>query len=519
MLPTSAAVTLTADLSHANARRAPPRFEMTMIRLLAVALLAVIGALALRPEAAAAHAVPLEYSPKRNSLVSGTGGLVTIRFSEPLSLLEPTDARVVDGDGAQVDTGQARISPANAATLEIPVRGELRDDTYTVSYRLISADSHIIVGVWVFGVGPGPLAAPFFGGAVRAGPSETGGWAVAARFAELAFLGGLFGLIVFTPLVWNPVWRRQPPAGDDEASLVTWGRDTTWTAIGICALGAMFAEAFLLVVYTAQTAGTSVLDAATSTTGISGTLANTRLGELLQIRSTLLFVVFMLCIVAVYWLLGRRAYQTIRDPAATAVTAVLGVLAFGVLVAVSAQGHASQAPRSALQVGADALHLAAVAVWLTGLALVALCLWRLPRLAPSGRLRATQVLTRFSTVALGAVALVLATGTLRSLGELSAPEQLWTTDYGRTLLAKMCLLLVVMAVAARNRRTVNSLTRLAGTSAVGIARVRRLVTVELAIALAVIAVASILVATPPGRTADARDLAAAPGTETVVADD
>ena len=95
-----------------------------------------------------------------------------------------------------------------------------------------------------------------------------------------------------------------------------------------------------------------------------------------------------------------------------------------------------------------------------------------------------RVLARFSRLALVALVLVVATGTLRALAELDAPRQLWETGYGRTILLKVALLCPLVALAARNRRAATA----------------RLVGAELALALAIVLVASLLVAEVPGRS-------------------
>ena len=53
------------------------------------------------------------------------------------------------------------------------------------------------------------------------------------------------------------------------------------------------------------------------------------------------------------------------------------------------------------------------------------------------------MLGRFSGVALVAVAVAILTGVFRSIGELSDPAELWQTDYGRSILYKVALLVPI----------------------------------------------------------------------------
>ena len=53
--------------------------------------------------------------------------------------------------------------------------------------------------------------------------------------------------------------------------------------------------------------------------------------------------------------------------------------------------------------------------------------------------------------------MIAVTGLARLAGELSAPEQLWSTGYGNDLLLKTALLCPVLLVARRSRRVAAAL--------------------------------------------------------------
>ena len=59
---------------------------------------------------------------------------------------------------------------------------------------------------------------------------------------------------------------------------------------------------------------------------------------------------------------------------------------------------------------------------------------------------AQQVVRRFSTLAVGAVAVIGLTGLIRAYGELSAVGDLSATGYGRLLLIKSTLLTALVAI-------------------------------------------------------------------------
>ena len=87
-------------------------------------------------------------------------------------------------------------------------------------------------------------------------------------------------------------------------------------------------------------------------------------------------------------------------------------------------------------------HFAAAAVWIGGLVQLVFVLREgAPR----------DVVRRFSTLALGAVAVLSVTGVIRAIGELRSVSQVWTTGYGRLLIVKTGLLAVLVGFGWLNR--------------------------------------------------------------------
>lgn len=469
-------------------------------------LLPILAALVLlaMPSLALGHAQLIRSTPQAESPGNASPAAVRMEFSEAVTLLKPTDMEVVNENGESVTAGAAKVTTDNVRAVEVPLAPELPDGTYTVRYRVVSADSHIIPGAYAFGVGPGAVKPPNLGGATSEGPSMTGPWSVSARFFELVCLGGLLGLTAFRWLVWAPAWRsrwtRDLPRATREAGL-GWGRDAYWTAFGILAVSAMVAETYLLVVYSAAALGTGVADALTNTTGISTVLSTTRLGSLVQLRGALLFGLFA---VGIWQFLAEfGGQQGEKPPEATGPrlpSAVMAGLVVAVLYGIATQGHASQAPWPRVQVAADLAHMVAASTWAAGLAVLWSSLRALRTRMRSGGDRAgTAVLVEFSRVAQWAVAMIVATGIVRSVGELSSVEQLWDTRYGVVLMVKVGLFALVGIFALRNRRIVNTVTRRPQPSAAALAMVRRTLMAEVIGSLVVVAVAALLVAEVPGR--------------------
>jgi putative copper export protein len=198
-------------------------------------------------------------------------------------------------------------------------------------------------------------------------------------------------------------------------------------------------------------------------------------------------VLARLAIVApLLWLAARTRRRT---GAENAVSAGLGI---ALLLSFSLISHAGAQP-GLLPVAADLLHLGGVAAWGGALAYGA---WLLPwRPSEAATPSATDAVGRLSAVGGWGVTLILATGVYASLKNLWGPRALTETPYGRALLIKLALVVVVLGVAAVNRWVlIPSLNRrLRG------ARLGALMKVESLLLLAVLGVTAVLVSqSPPG---------------------
>jgi putative copper export protein len=111
-----------------------------------------------------------------------------------------------------------------------------------------------------------------------------------------------------------------------------------------------------------------------------------------------------------------------------------------------------------------------------------------------GDLAATMV-HRFSPLALSAFALLAVTGLITAWKHLKRLDALWTTAYGWTLIAKLCVVLIVIALGAWNWRRQRPL--LGSESAAGV--LRRSATFEVIAATIVLVITSVLVSLPSPR--------------------
>lgn len=118
----------------------------------AVAGLAALGAGLRAAPLVHAHAQLLRSVPARRGVVPAAPARVRLWFNERI---EPAFPRVAvhDERGGRVDLGDVRVGPEDPTELSVGLP-PLAPGTYTVRYRVLSVDGHVIEGEFVFTVRP-----------------------------------------------------------------------------------------------------------------------------------------------------------------------------------------------------------------------------------------------------------------------------------------------------------------------------------------------------------------------------
>lgn len=124
------------------------------------ALLAAVAAGALLLGAgwhtpAAAHASLLSSTPSDGERLEAAPEQVTLTFNESMS--EPAYIVVTGPDGEQAAEGEVAVDGADVSVALVDGVGE---GSYTVAFRVVSADGHPVTGQYAFGVGDGPISTP-----------------------------------------------------------------------------------------------------------------------------------------------------------------------------------------------------------------------------------------------------------------------------------------------------------------------------------------------------------------------
>jgi copper transport protein len=430
--------------------------------------LALACALASAP-AALAHAQLLGTSPESGSTVATQPKEVIFKFNQNVGGTLGA-VRVYDANGNEVDNLDVSHAEGQEHWMGVGLKPGLPDGTYTATYRVISADTHIVYGGLVFNLGHAG-AAPKFTVAGLIGRNKAG------KVTEVAFgvIRGLdyltialfLGGLAFMLVAWAPALAAeadQDPRWSLGASLFT--RRLRGLLLTSAALGAVVSVLGILL--QGASAGGVSLWSSLKATVLENTLEN-RFGEVWGLR-------------AIDWLLlgglltlglaleRRTDRQPRSDDSAAAPTAqrtrllglprwTLGLLGLGgayLAITPALSGHASIQSPTGLFFPSDVLHVLAASVWVGGIACLLLALPVATRRleAPQRSRLLLAVLTRFSPLALGCVTVIAVTGVLQAYIDVRSLHGLLHSTYGALIIAKTVLLLALIGLGWVNRERV-----------------------------------------------------------------
>lgn len=404
------------------------------------ALVLAVG-LTLSPRASA-HALLAGSTPPSGSLVSTPPRAVTLTFTETPEPALST-VQVLDSEGRRVDLRGPQPVPGRSRTLEVPLR-PLGRGVYTVTWRTVSqVDGHVTGGAFAFGVGvaapaplgPQPASAPW--------PSLAD---VASRWAIYMGLGGLLGGALVAVLL---------------ADLVPAPRGFLWAAWALATAGVLG-----LALAQAGAAGAEF-----------GRFLGTPLGRAIGWR----LLPLLLAAGGLIYDSRRRAGPWWSS------WSVVGAGAMGMAFAHVLAGHAGagSGPWRWPNILDQWAHAVAVGLWLGGLAVL------LVKARDLSGTRRRDVVRRFSGAAGILLAVVVATGILRAVDEVRSPGALLATDFGRVVLLKASLLLVLAGLGAVNRYWSLPMVHLS------LHRVRRVGAAELLVGALALGATALLTGFPP----------------------
>lgn len=172
--------------------------------------------------------------------------------------------------------------------------------------------------------------------------------------------------------------------------------------------------------------------------------------------------------------------------------ALLALALFAVTRA--SMGHAGEEGLWTLAIAAEAVHFSAIGVWTGAVFVSAWYALHTSAIGSSGARTTDRYLDLMSRAAMVAVIAIVITGVYSGWHRVGAPEHLAHTTYGKTLLIKVGLVLVAIALGGYNKYFG---LPLASRSIAGVRLARTVLKVESVVLLSVLLAAAILTAQQP----------------------
>ncbi len=462
--------------------------------------------------AAFAHAQLVGTSPQSGTTVASQPKTVIFEFNEAVGGTLGA-VRVYDARGNEVDDLNVTHPRGHSHWMGVGLKAHLPDGTYTATYRVVSADTHVVYGGLVFNIGhAGAVPAVTVPGLIAR--DESGHVTKVAfgvvRALDYLSIALMLGGLAFLLIAWLPA---RSALADEQPQ---------WRAAS-----AAFARRLRRLLYAAAALGfvisvLGVLLQGASAAGVSlwASLKGSVLQSTLESRFGAVWTGR-----ALDWLLiggvlalagalrrplvpttapGSAETETSAPPPPRVLTALLVLGAAYLALTPALAGHASQESPRGVFFPSDVLHVLAASVWVGGIACLLLALPVATReLDGADRSKLLLgVLARFSPLALAAVLTIALTGVLQAYIDVRSVHALLHSTYGALIIVKVALLLVLIALGWVNReRVLPALRRVVDarlTPGQPGVLARRTMRGELALMLAVFGVTAALISyTPP----------------------
>jgi copper transport protein len=404
------------------------RVGRRLLLVIAVTVIAVAG----WAEPAFAHAQLLSTNPASGSVLAKSPGVVVLHFGEDVEI-QFGAVRVFNSNSKRIDDGAAYHPNGDGHSVAVKVPSTLATGGYVVTWRVISADSHPVHGAFTFLIGSGGANAAQAANSQATRLLATTGGSVTVgvvfgivRFAAFAALFVLVGGAAFVAGAW-------PEGREDE-------RARWLLRVGLIA--ALVTTLAAIALQGPYGGGLPLLKAFSP--AVFREVLKTRFGQVYLARILILLVAGIPLL--------RRLLRSGPLPRWWAPAALLTGAA--ILVTPGLAGHAATGSLVVLAVPFDLVHPAGAAVWVGGLSVLAVAVL-VPRRDKEKANPLRTVLPRYSQWALAAVLAIAVSGGFAAWRQIGSLSAVTTTTFGRLVLAKTIIFVVLVAVATRSRRLVH----------------------------------------------------------------
>ena len=459
------------------------------LRARATAAAAALVLLALLPVTAWGHANLDRAEPAPGAQLDQPPQTLQLFFSEAV---DGSFSRVqlLNAKGEQVDRGDSHVAPNDPRGMLVTLPQQLPNGVYTVAWRTLSAvDGHTVNGAYPLILGPMPAEGLPLAASATSSKATFAPETALGRWWFYVAASAVFGTLLSWLVVFRPLFGRSNPAALPLAA----ARSRRLAMLSGLVL--LFGTVYVAIAQAATAADVPLW-------GVFGQplfdlLSRGRFAALWWVRLALVVIV-----------LGLLAWRGVRRwPGQVA----LGATTLALLTSSLNSHGAALLSGAYLGVAADWLHFIGVAAWIGGLLNVVLVLPVAVHASQSmGDRVLARAVTRFSTLAIASVGLIVVTGTFQAWLEVGSWEGFIQSAYGLSVTVKIALLVLMLVLAAFNLLIVRpGLARMAvsGSSAAASSLARRFafaVRGEVVLGVAVLIAAAVLTGLAPAREELAR---------------
>lgn len=409
------------------------RFPTKLITICGALIIALTLTLsAQRP--AAAHGYIVRTIPQDSAVLDHAPTRIQIWFSENLEA-RFSSLSLSNDKGETFDLTDNGLSSTNLAQLSARLPAVLPDGAYIVMIRAaFASDGHVVNQPLLFWIGSQTGSLTPNQESTRDANLLEIGW----RSVALPAFNVLFGVLLLYQVVLLPGWGNTrykagglPPRVMRRLTLLLW---VAVILAGTSTIAAVLQQSMSLFV--------TDLPAVLRDRLWSIVLEGTQIGGVLKLR--LLLIAFAAAVQI------GATYIAVRSPEfVTALWMVNMIVAGAILGTLSISSHAAGTPLWAFpSVPVDWLHLLANSAWVGGL--IGLSVVLPVALTPLGQADRQSallaVLRRFSPLGIISVGLLITTGLYSALIQIPQAVDLTTTGYGRTLIAKVLLIVPLLLI-------------------------------------------------------------------------
>jgi len=371
-----------------------------------------------------AHAYITNSNPSENEILEKAPTNVYIEFNEKIQT-GFTILNVLNSSGERVDQKNVEIDPKTEKSIKVDLESDLPNDIYTIEWRVVSADGHSVSGMIPFSIGELPEGATF--------PTQQENGNLLTFISTMINKGFLYiGFSLYMGLfLFYAIWYK---GNKLTGRLVKRTKTVSITAIGLLAISIISS----IFIQTQSYAGGGLL-ASLNVSNLTETLKSTKEGTIWIVQIILLITLFIahLSILKKEGFLEKKRWI------------IPGIAFLGILLSKAFLGHPSSSPYETVAILFDFSHLVAASIWLGGMLVIILFL-REGIFAKRGEGHDLYwaSMEKYSLWALFSVAVLAISGAINASLLIPDFHSLVSTAYGKILLIKIALLVLMLIFGA-----------------------------------------------------------------------